>query len=289
MKKNRYIAFGYTMRNGKTIIDHEEAEIVREIYEQYICGASLKAIADMLTERRVPYTEKTDRWDKARVARIIDNARYTGDGDYDPIIEESIYESAVQMKIARQTNQNRAEIEGISTIRNRVKCDKCLSPMVRHICRRDRIPESWTCTNDECGVKVRISDGQLLEKLTILLNRIIENSHLLLPHEKVCYQESPLVHAIQMKIDRELECPHPSENYIIEQVIDMASQMYRESQAHKSIATVIARRRVEMMQPQETFNPRYFDDIVSYITIDEQKRVTLYTKTETEIPEEGES
>ena len=88
MKKTRFIPYGYTIREGRTVIEHSEAEIIREIFDDYIKGASLKDIAESLTQRKIPYTEKTDVWDKARIARIIENAKYIGNEEYDPIIDE---------------------------------------------------------------------------------------------------------------------------------------------------------------------------------------------------------
>ena len=85
MKKSRFIPYGYTIRNGKTIIEHNEALIIRDIFNQYISGASLKDIAESLTERRIPYTEKKNVWNKARISRILENAKYMGDGEYDAI------------------------------------------------------------------------------------------------------------------------------------------------------------------------------------------------------------
>ena len=130
MKKNRFIPYGYTMRNGRTVIEHTEADVIRQIFEQYIEGASLKDIAEDLTQRKIPYTEKTDVWDKARISRILDNAKYTGDGDYDPIIDEMTHEIATSAKAARQRKQTRQECEGIVLLRDRVKCGCCGWPMV---------------------------------------------------------------------------------------------------------------------------------------------------------------
>ena len=92
MKKIRYIPYGYTMKNGQTVIAQDEAAVIREIFSSYINGASLQSIAELLTERRIPYSERSDIWDKARIARIISNAKYLGDNEYDPIIEEKQYE-----------------------------------------------------------------------------------------------------------------------------------------------------------------------------------------------------
>ena len=50
MKKTRFIPYGYTIRDGKTVIDHTEAEVIRLIFEDYINGASLKDIAQDLSQ-----------------------------------------------------------------------------------------------------------------------------------------------------------------------------------------------------------------------------------------------
>ena len=52
MKKTRFIPYGYTIREGRTVIEHTEAEIIREIFDEYIKGASLKEIAESLTQRK---------------------------------------------------------------------------------------------------------------------------------------------------------------------------------------------------------------------------------------------
>ena len=89
MKKIRYLPFGYTIRNGQTVIDQQEAETVRGIFTAYIHGASLKEIAEDLTAKNIPYTERSCVWDKARISRILENAKYTGDAEFDAIIEDA--------------------------------------------------------------------------------------------------------------------------------------------------------------------------------------------------------
>ena len=58
MDKVRTIPYGYTVRNGKTIIEPNEARCIRKIFSDYINGASLKDIADDLTESQIPITIK---------------------------------------------------------------------------------------------------------------------------------------------------------------------------------------------------------------------------------------
>lgn len=285
MKKTRFIPYGYTIRDGKTVIDHTEAEVIRLIFEDYINGASLKDIAQDLTAKHIPYTEKTTEWDKARISRIIENTKYLGSNEYDPIIDEETYEIAIAAKAARQRNTTQNESEGIKAIRDHVICAKCGYPMVRRICSKRHIKESWTCTNDECGIRLRISDGELLTKVNLMMNRIIENTELLIPTPKLKTTDSPAVEAIQRDIDTELTNHHPSEERIVDKLCDMASLMYRETQAKEMIIAQIARKRAMMMHPQESFNSEYFSDLIVCILIDNTGEITLRTKVNTEIKE----
>lgn len=285
MKKTRFIPYGYTMRNGRTVIEHGEADIIRYIFDEYIKGASLKDLADDLTARRIPYTEKTEVWDKARIARIIDNAKYTGSDVYDPIIDEDTFEVAAAAKAARLRNQVVRECEGIALMRDRIRCGNCGSPMVRHICSKRKVKESWTCTNDACGCRVRISDTDLLMKITLLINRIIENSDLMVPKPKKRFTDSPTVQEFQKEIDVELAQEQPSEKLIVTRIKDIASQLYKETNAKEQIAARIAKKRVMLMNPQEEFNAGYFIDLVENVLLEAPARVSLITKTDVQISE----
>lgn len=287
MKKTRFIPYGYTIRDGLTIIEHSEADIIRQIFNDYINGASLKEIAEDLTARCIPYTEKTSVWDKARIARIIDNDKYTGVDDYGPIIDEEIYEEAVNAKITRQRGVMERGCEAINLLRNRVKCATCGSSMVRRICSKNRIKESWSCTNDECGCKVRISDTDLIQKITIIINRIITNTELMLPKLNFKPQGSPTIEGYQADILHELSKEQPNEEYVVTRITNIATQLYNESHAQKIIVAQIARKRAMLMEPQGAFNCEYFSDLVEYVSLDGSGKVTLHTKTETDI-EEGE-
>ncbi len=285
MKKNRFIPYGYTMRGGQMIIHHEEADVIRHIFSSYINGASLKTIAEELTRQKVPYTEKTDVWDKARVARIIENSRYTGCEEYDPIIDEDIYEEAVAAKTARQRNQMLKDSEAIALLRDRMKCGKCGYPMVRRIDSKRKIHESWTCVNDNCGFRVRISDNDLLAKINLLINRLIINSDLLIPQRRQKRPDSPIVAALQAEIDDELMREHPSEPFIVSKIGDIASQLYAETNAKAMITIQIAKKRAMLMKPEEFFSCTNFSDLIETVTLDEGGVVTLRTKTDTTISE----
>lgn len=283
MKKIRYVPYGYTVRDGETVVEHSEANIIREIFQAYISGASLKAIAEELTGRNIPYTEKNTTWDKARIARIIDNSKYIGTEEYAPIVDEELYEAATSLKVSRQRNAMEKECDGIELLRDFIRCECCGQPMKRHISTKCRIKESWDCSNDACGHRVRISDAQLLETITVILNRIIQNGNLLQPQAKKRYEPSPGVIKIGNEIAMELEQAHPSEDYIISKTAELASLMYEQNTAKLDVTVSLARKMVQAMRVQEEFNKDYFMSLVSYITLGENGKVTLHTKTETEV------
>ena len=285
MKKIRYLPFGYTIRNGQTVIDQQEAETVRGIFTAYIHGASLKEIAEDLTAKNIPYTERSCVWDKARISRILENAKYTGDAEFDAIIEDAVYEEAVAAKSARRWNRAVTECEGIRQLRDHIRCGNCGAPMLRHINSKRAVRESWTCSNTACGLRVRISDGELLRKITLLMNRVIANADLMLPHPKVKPRDSAVVLNLQQQISDEMEQERPSEERIATLLCEIAGQLYKETNAKPQIAAQIARKRASLMKPQDAFNAAYFSELIDAVSLHVGGGVVLHTKTETDICE----
>ena len=285
MKKIRYLPFGYAVHNGHTVIDQQEAETVRGIFTAYIQGASLKEIAEDLTAKNIPYTERSCVWDKARISRILENAKYTGDAEFDVIIEEAAYEEAVAVKSARRWNQTVAECEGIRQLRDHIRCGNCGASMLRHINSKREIRESWTCSNADCGIRVRISDGELLRKITLLMNRVIANADLMLLHPKIKHRDSAVVLDLQQQISDEMEQERPNEERIATLLCEIAGQLYKETNAKTQIAAQIARKRVSLMKLQDAFNAAYFSELIDAVSLHVGGGVVLHTKTETDICE----
>jgi len=283
MRHKRHIPYGYTVRDGRTVIYNQEAEVIREIFKAYLTGASLKDIAEELTSRQIPYAEKCVTWDKSRVARIIDNAKYVGTEEYDPIVDDKIYEAAASLKVARLRNTYQKENEAIGLLRRFVRCERCGEKMKRRIDSRLLIKESWHCTNAECGAKVRISDARLIETLTILINRIILNSQLIQPKNNTRYEPDAKVKRAGNEIAMELEKDNPNEDYLIAKTVEMASFMYGQCNTKLNLAASIARKMIQTMAIQDEFNADYFTSLASYVALGEQGRVVLHTKTETEV------
>lgn len=154
-----------------------------------------------------------------------------------------------------------------------------------YICSKRKVKESWTCTNDACGCRVRISDTDLLMKVTLLMNRVIENADLMVPKPRKRVKDSPAVQRLQNEIDIELSADQPSEKFIASRICEIASQLYKETNAKEQIAARIAQKRVMLMNPQTEFNSVYFTDLVENVILKAPARVSLLTKTDVQISE----
>ena len=65
--------------DGKPEIVPEEAEIVREIFQMSLNGASIHTIADELTARGVPTPGKCKKWNSSTINKMLRNEKYKGD------------------------------------------------------------------------------------------------------------------------------------------------------------------------------------------------------------------
>jgi hypothetical protein len=64
--------------DGNTIINEEQADIVRRIYKLYLNNISGCKIAQMLNDEKIP-TFTDHPWSSDRIMRIISNEKYVGD------------------------------------------------------------------------------------------------------------------------------------------------------------------------------------------------------------------
>ena len=106
-----------------------------------------------------------------------------------------------------------------------------------------------------------------------------------MPIPKERYQDSEQVAELNNQVLQELAHPFPSEDRIIQMVSDISGQIYAESNARRMILARVARKRASMMQPSEQFDQNTFQELVSYLTLDMDGKVTLHTVTETTVSE----
>ena len=88
--------FGYRVEMGEVVLHAQEANLVEYIFQQYLCGASFNILVAQLREQPIPYDEGR-LWNKNMVARILENAKYTGQCDYPSLISQEQFD-AVQSR-----------------------------------------------------------------------------------------------------------------------------------------------------------------------------------------------
>ena len=109
----------------EVVRNEPEAKAVQDIFLQYTLGASLKEIAAQMSKTDTVYDDGKS-WNKNMVARILENAKYTGADDYPRLVDKTLFESVAEM---RQTKQRLPERTPAQKALKRV-CSKPPTPEV---------------------------------------------------------------------------------------------------------------------------------------------------------------
>lgn len=167
MAQNRYIPFGYRIKNGAIVVQPEEAETIRGIYRRYAEEASYSAIAAELTAADIPYMPDKPIWNKNMVARILQNANYIGIKKYPAILEPD-------EKYAAQKAQKPyalTEPSEIKQLKGLLVCAVCGEPVKRRL--KSKGGERWFCRADPSHLCTSVKDTTLLKNIQTKLNQLI--------------------------------------------------------------------------------------------------------------------
>lgn len=132
----------------------------RSIFTLYCGGASYNSIVAEMMDQGIPYYQKTNRWNKNMVSRILENERYIGAGGYPRLVSDSDFLSA---RLLRQTKTDYSPCpKEIQPVKEKTVCAVCGGRMKRDT--KNGHP-SWQCQNPECGCRIHLSDDSLLGTL----------------------------------------------------------------------------------------------------------------------------
>ena len=71
--------YGYDVINGELIINEQQAEVVRDIYDWYLQGMSLGQIKGNLEENHIKTASGKEVWSKSVIQEMLCNEKYMGD------------------------------------------------------------------------------------------------------------------------------------------------------------------------------------------------------------------
>lgn len=87
--------YGYDRTtDGSLIIDQQEAEIVKWIFESYCSGSSLGKIAKELGERGIPSPTGQEKWNREAISKLLSNEKYI----WSVLLQKTMSEDGCQVK-----------------------------------------------------------------------------------------------------------------------------------------------------------------------------------------------
>lgn len=72
-------AYGFDLKDGKLIVNEDEATVVRRIFDLYLQGVGLQTIANILNNDGIPRRYGYTKWHHMSVKYTLKNERYMGD------------------------------------------------------------------------------------------------------------------------------------------------------------------------------------------------------------------
>ena len=197
MKCNRNIPFGYMMCGGKYIAEPAESEAVRQIFEMYLNGMSLKSIAAEMT---VPYNKDKVLWNKNMVSRILENKRYLGDDTYPQIIEQDTFDRANTIK--SEKGKTALPVDNTTKyLRSLIECGK----------------------NTECK---HLSVNDIKRLAVTAINMLIAEPALAAPTDSVEYQPTAKLTLAEEKLKEQMNDPAANADKLMTDILRAVTMRY---------------------------------------------------------------
>ena len=124
------LIYGYKVENKKILINEEQAEVVRFIYEQYAIGVYVKDIMSELNSKGI--YNKGKPFARNTIYKILKNEKYSGIYRYKDEVFTDMYPQIVPtstFEIVRNKVENnkygKQSTETVYLLRNKIKCGYC--------------------------------------------------------------------------------------------------------------------------------------------------------------------
>ena len=162
---------GYVYKDRKMVVEPNEAKLVKRIFDMYVNGMGIQAIANKLNAENVKPPE-SNKWKKDSVRYILTNVSYTGDlllqkfynvdymtkkskrnkgekdkylveGDHEPIISKETFQMVQELMYERAVYANTSRTAQIPhPLASRVKCSIC-GKSYHH--KTTKYTKKWQC------------------------------------------------------------------------------------------------------------------------------------------------
>ncbi len=169
-RPNTCTMLGYRLIDGVITIVADEAKIVRRIFDLYLFGNGVQAIANILNEEKIE-TEKIAYWHPDTIRGILRNEKYMGDlllqktvsldhlskrqvpntgelpqyhieGDHEPIVSKEVFRN-VQEEIKRRKERYPIRKGKKTAFTGRIRCEICGKNYRRKVTAHNVV---WCCS-----------------------------------------------------------------------------------------------------------------------------------------------
>ena len=273
--KKRNIPFGYQYRNGAITIQPQEAVVLNRIFSEYQNGLSLLEIANRLNDENIAYQTGVTGWNKSRIMRLIEDERYIGKGGFPAIIDEGTHQTMIEMKSLKNTQHSTDRTSEIFHIDVPVICPTCGGEMVRrHDSRFRRCQQRWVCSNAGCRTVIHKADSDLLDNITVLLNRVIVNPGLVQIPAEPGHELSVQVLKAENEIARTLDTIDYDKNAMRKRMLECASLKYADINSTPYIANRLKAVLADA-EPLSTFSLALFKRMVQAVHLGKDGAVSI--------------
>ena len=269
--RNRSIPFGYCYQNGTLAVHPQESQTVRAVFAAYLSGEPLSKIAARLTAKLVEYLPGCCQWNKARVKRILDNAKYTGEGDFPQLITEKQFQMAHQKKESANTNRQSVD-EDIKLFKGLTHCHHCGNAMVRRMDSRMERPVTWKCP--ACDYFLPLPDEEFKQRVFLLQKKLADKPLLAEKEEDEIQVTSMEARRLTNEIFRKLDSGNFSEDELVNLALQCAAKNY---EAISSARHITERLTATLLHagPLSAFDRELFQRTVSEIHLTRKGEILL--------------
>lgn len=195
-------AYGFDLINGQMVINETEAIVISRIFNLYLQGFGMQAIANMLNEDGIPRRYGHTHWYSGTIKYVLTNERYMGDAllqkkfttetlpfrkvrnkgqlpkyyvenSNPPIVSRETYEAVQELMRSRQTSERKVNTYPLST---KLRCPDCGRSFRRIVTRGTAY---WTCSGRSAGAtdcdNRRIREDMVYEAFTDMVIKLKAN------------------------------------------------------------------------------------------------------------------
>lgn len=239
----RHMPIGYSLIDGKIVIDFEKAEVVQKIFSEYLNGASLIAIAKKLTAAGLLNGNNKPNWNHGSVGRILDNTKYLGDSMYPQIIDKVTFELVQQQRKAKNKKLGRTSQINIrknqSIFTSKLKCGECGENYGKYTHHAGRPSEksSWRCKRYIYQNRVHCRNlfltGKEIENIFISATNKILSRMWILDKEKK--KEQPKINMEIRKLEERIKELEDEKQFSSK---ELAELVFKRAKAYYNISTI---------------------------------------------------